>query len=269
MNTNFDFTFNCNGVIFRYAKGRSVKYGNEIHPYHEIIYLINGEGKCFTEHFDIKLNNETFFVIPKNTYHRFAITDQNNYTRLTIAFDNDDALLDVPLFVKERVHIWDTSDEELSYLLNKIVSTISKEENESQKKRIMSACFKLIISKCFEKSNISQEHELEGSRMLIYKCTQYIDANFSKEINVDRLAKMMNVSTSALFGYFKKHLGISVYKYVLQKRMAHAHKLLSQGKQPTKIYLECGYNDYVTFYKAFVNRFGYSPSEAIDKKVED
>ena len=71
----------------------------------------------------------------------------------------------------------------------------------------------------------------------------------------------MNVSEATLFKCFKKNLGISVYKYILEKRLLMAHKLIRSNKNPTKIYLECGYTDYPAFYKGYVKMFGHSPSK--------
>ncbi len=48
--------------------------------------------------------------------------------------------------------------------------------------------------------------------------------------------------------------------YIVEKRLIYAHKLISENEKPTKIYLDCGYNDYPTFYKAYLKMFGYPPS---------
>ena len=58
-----------------------------------------------------------------------------------------------------------------------------------------------------------------------------------------------------------KELGISLYKYITEKRLIFANKLLEQGEKPTKIYVQCGYKDYPTFYKAYTKMFGKSPSK--------
>jgi AraC-like DNA-binding protein len=55
-------------------------------------------------------------------------------------------------------------------------------------------------------------------------------------------------------------LGISVHRYITEKRMMHAFSKIKDGALPTKIYTECGYNDYATFYKAYVKIFGKAPS---------
>ncbi|MBQ2742579.1 MAG: AraC family transcriptional regulator [Oscillospiraceae bacterium] len=36
---------------------------------------------------------------------------------------------------------------------------------------------------------------------------------------------------------------------------------MTNNNPPTKIYLDCGYRDYASFYRAFVKMFGYPPSQ--------
>ena len=63
-------------VFFRYAKGPSIASGNEIHPYNEILYYIDGEATFLSEKFSEKLENGTLLVIPKETYHNFRVENQ-------------------------------------------------------------------------------------------------------------------------------------------------------------------------------------------------
>jgi cupin superfamily acireductone dioxygenase involved in methionine salvage len=72
----------------RYARGESIRRGNEIHPYHEILFFLDGGGKMLTEEFERSLEREALCIIPKNTYHRFQIQDENRYTRLVLSFDD-------------------------------------------------------------------------------------------------------------------------------------------------------------------------------------
>jgi len=260
MNTIFENQRTCNGILFRYAKGKTLRAGNEVHPYHEILYFIKGGGRCFTEHFDMEIQDHTLFVIPKNTYHRFAVKDQKNYTRLTLTFDDCDNIGDIALLLDNRVGILDATDTDLSFLLTKICSTLDEKCTNIKADSLLYGAFLMLISEISAGERSILSPEPDAGRELISRCTAYIDGNFSRDISVDELAALMNVSASALFWHFKKHLGISVYKYISQKRIAHAHMLISQNKMPTKIYLECGYHDYATFYKAYMKYFGYPPS---------
>ncbi|MBR2181446.1 MAG: AraC family transcriptional regulator [Oscillospiraceae bacterium] len=53
----------------------------------------------------------------------------------------------------------------------------------------------------------------------------------------------------------------AIYRYITEKRLIYAHNLITNNNPPTKIYLDCGYRDYTSFYRAFVKMFGYPPSQ--------
>ena len=47
--------------------------------------------------------------------------------------------------------------------------------------------------------------------------------------------------------------------------MILARDLFLSGEHASKIYADCGYRDYSSFYKAYVRIFGFAPSEKEEK----
>ncbi len=87
----------------------------------------------------------------------------------------------------------------------------------------------------------------------------YINDNLSSELVPDKIAEKFYISRSKLDKLFRSKMASSVWKYITAKRMLLAKNLLDEGKKPTDIYEQCGFNDYVTFYRAYKNHFGVSP----------
>ena len=106
MENIFENKTQCNDILFRYAKGKSILEGNEIHPYHELLYFIKGEGKFYSDDFDTELSENLLFIIPKNTYHRFSLTNQNSYTRLVLNFPELDSTKDIKSFRIKRFRLY-------------------------------------------------------------------------------------------------------------------------------------------------------------------
>jgi AraC-like DNA-binding protein len=116
--------------------------------------------------------------------------------------------------------------------------------------------------------NQEQSAETEGysdvddtTHSFISHVLKYIDQNLTGNISAESVAKRMNVSLSTLSHIFKKHMGISLHRYVVQKRLILAQRLISEGHKPTKVYIDCGYRDYSSFYKAYIKMFGSLPSK--------
>lgn len=92
------------------------------------------------------------------------------------------------------------------------------------------------------------------------RITEHISHNLSGDLSVRNLAKTFNVSPSFLTHRFQKEVGISLHRYITQKRMIYARECIDAGKKPTKIFADCGYKDYSSFYKAYCDFFSMSPS---------
>lgn len=96
---------------------------------------------------------------------------------------------------------------------------------------------------------------------LEYRIIRYINRNLEQELSIEKLCEHFFVSRAQLCRRFKKITGTSVGKYIGAKRLLAAQNMLRQGKKPTEVFAACGYQDYSTFYRAYLQFFGYSPKE--------
>jgi len=257
METNFENKLTYNQILFRYANGKSLASGHEIHPYNEILYYMGGGGRLLTENFEENLISGTLIIIPKNTYHQIILTEQPKYTRFVLNFPD----MDEPQVSADEIKLLYPVGKNISYLVERMCTVLKNEIKSQVTLNLLYGAFLMLLSEIRMDTPNNIMPKLRGNSELISKCIKYIDENYSTDLNIAKIAKEMNVSASALFQCFNKQLGTSVYKYITEKRMIHAHELISAGKLPTKIYTDCGYNDYATFYKAYLKMFGHVPSE--------
>lgn len=94
----------------------------------------------------------------------------------------------------------------------------------------------------------------------------YIDENFASKITLDMLAKKFGFSKNYICNLFSKYYCTSLTCYLTEKRMSYAKELLKDKNRLLKdIAIECGYKEYVQFYKMFKEYYGISPKEMIEK----
>lgn len=90
---------------------------------------------------------------------------------------------------------------------------------------------------------------------------RYINENFNSEISLDSLSERFFVSKYHLSREFRRLVGTSVYRYIIQKRLIMAKQKMLSGMSPTDVYCSCGFGDYANFYRAFRSEYGISPKE--------
>lgn len=96
-----------------------------------------------------------------------------------------------------------------------------------------------------------------------YRIIRYVNAHLDDPLSLDELSGIFFLSKSQLCRLFKKATGTTLWHYITVKRLAKAQELIAGGAHPTHIYTRCGFNDYSTFYRAYVKAYGTAPGGEI------
>lgn len=89
---------------------------------------------------------------------------------------------------------------------------------------------------------------------------KYIQSNYLQTIKINDIADKLNINRSHLYRVFKKETGIGIEEYIINIRISHAKKLLSETFLPVSTIASLvGYKNYNTFFKIFKSNTGLTP----------
>ena len=257
---NFEYVFEFNGVRFQYSNSQKIKE-REIHNHHEILFLIDGNFELLTENGIYFLNPGSLLFIQSRTYHFLRLKQDKNFKRLSVSFpDNllENLALNSPW---DKLIILENPTKFLS-ILEKLCSILT-EPNQEQNRYRAYACFNFLLAEFFAskapKTNPDKRYDL------FEDVIEYINNNLNENLSAAYLSQKFNISESTLTHRFKKDYLISLHEYIIERRLFHARFLIKQGFLPTKIYSECGYENYSSFYRAYQKFFGLPPSKEKQK----
>jgi AraC-like DNA-binding protein len=94
----------------------------------------------------------------------------------------------------------------------------------------------------------------------------FMNRNYRFNVSTKRFAYMTGRSLSAFKRDFKQVFNDTPKHWLMQKRLQEAHFLIDkEGKKPSEIYLEFGFEDLSHFSFAFKKLFGYTATELVEK----
>lgn len=266
-----------NGVDYDVAyktETSSKQVPSKISDVFKIIYVIQGTIDYWVGSKYYKLYPKDILIIPKEEMMGGNIKVKN------------DAVVYFDVWVSDGMltHLKD-EDEDTIYLFEQAKS---KGQFSTTLDADMSDSFCSMLEKCIEESTSKRLNAHLMSKAMLYlslitinrsifekndgrlkagqnkklsNVIEYIKANCTQTLTVEGLAKKFGYSESNLAHSFKKHIGTSLYHYILLCRLQIGRQCILEGMPIKEAYERCGFGDYAGFYRAFTKEFNISPQK--------
>jgi AraC family transcriptional regulator len=93
------------------------------------------------------------------------------------------------------------------------------------------------------------------------RALDYMEENIAREIGLEELSKIIDMSPHYFCRAFRKSVGMPPYRYLLGRRIERSKELLAcTDKDVTEIALEIGFSSHSHFSTAFRRAVGHAPS---------
>lgn len=113
------------------------------------------------------------------------------------------------------------------------------------------------------------EQEDYPSDVYVNAAVDYMMVNYMDRIKIDDLAEHIGISRTHLTNRFKKKFGVSPQRYLIELRLEKACVMLKNTQQPIGIIAsKCGYEDSMSFSRAFKAEYNMSPKAYRESDVE-
>ena len=100
---------------------------------------------------------------------------------------------------------------------------------------------------------------MKNQKEVVKKVIDYMKKNLEKEINLDNISKNIGYSKFYLNRIFTEYTGITMYKYLQNRRLTATEKLVKTDKPIMQIAYEAGYDTQQSFSFAFKQIYLYPP----------
>ncbi len=241
-------------------------YEMHTHDDTEIFYFINGKGTYHVEGSEYTLESGDILVMRPSEAHYIKINPNFKYDRIAINFKTDffssidkESILLKPVNERKagkqnQYKSYDFETDNYKKYIENIISPVG-----DKRTNIISNLLPLLneIYHAYK----TRENEEYTNDTTEYQIIRYINKHLTSDINLDTICEKYFISKPQLCRIFKKSTGSTVWQYITIKRLLLAKQMINEGENPTHVFSKCGFNDYSSFYRAFVKNFGYSPKE--------
>ncbi len=228
---------------------KSHSFGPAVRTYWLIHFVVSGYGTFHKDGNIYHIKPGEMFVIPPFEETYYEADSQNPWSYIWIGFTSDSQL---PVTLKDVIYIPEA------------IPIFDKMKNSTEKSNGRSA---FLAAKLWELFALLLEQK-KPSENYIEKALDCIHSEYMNPLTVEDIAARLNLDRSYFSTLFKKTVGISPKKYLLNYRMKLAASLLTdKGKSVSVTAYSVGYSDVFVFSKMFKRHFGISPTEYASKHI--
>jgi len=235
-------------------KNNRCEYPNS-RKYYGVIYCIEGEAKYIFSNKKtcVVKKGEVLFICPEAAY---TIATDNQFRHYTVNFElhsgfsEIDFLDDVYFVLHTENSLW------YAHTMKKLVNLWYGRQLGFEMQSV--AClYEILAFLCRE---IFEEKYNSKSHMMLREAKEYIDRNFNKEICLDMLANLSNMSVANFTREWKKLYSGSPIGYRDNVRLCYAKEYLLCGYYTvSEVAEKCGFNDTNYFVRFFKKHTAITP----------
>jgi AraC family transcriptional regulator, arabinose operon regulatory protein len=222
-----------------------------------LIYCVKGKGwySIYNKRYLVKANE--YFIIPTGVNHKYGADIKDPWSIYWVHFTGEQASFYFNLLGKTKKYapvnaIVNTSRQ---LLFDDIVQHLELMNNTDNIIYSNSCLYAFLASFQTSEMKISV-----NENDIIQQCITFMKQNIDKNLRLDDLSKMVNLSSSHLSALFKKRMKYSPIHLFTSFKIQRACQMLMDNTQNVKtIAYGLGYDDQYHFSRVFKNIMGVSP----------
>ncbi|MBM7839280.1 AraC-like DNA-binding protein [Alkalihalobacillus xiaoxiensis] len=228
---------------------------DHLHDWHEVIFVFGGSGTFLIDSQLLPAKAGDVFIIPSNKIHR-GIPDKPHYILSNVLYLHPRLFAESSDYEASIIHLANQTKQYKFHLTEQahctyLLDQLHKEQTEQALGHVqaMMAFVQLIF---VHLNRFAIEDRLQPRMSRFGSLLAYIEEHLSEPLSLDELAKRENVTTAHLSRLFKREVGLTVFDYILTKRISLAKsKLMETGDTIEEIAYHSGFSSLPHFYRSF------------------
>lgn len=235
-------------------------YPPEKHLSHvEIVFAASGNPELYINYNWVTLESGRVYILLRNTVHTERHRDGESYTLYWLSCLPEMLTLHRTAYSGSKKHYSQSACRiAVSMPMARFLWECAAES------RVNECHFFSLLVQCVDYAAQQKFRDDMGKDYYISVLNQlkvYIDENYFRPITLADLAEMAHWSVVHLCRRFVAQYGMTVHKYISQKRLKASAAMLAAGVNTANVAINSGFSDPRYFRKVFKNHTGMTPAE--------
>lgn len=250
------------------------------HDAYELFLFLNGKASLYYEDEYHPMNPGDLYIIPPDIPHGAACYDAKVYDRLVINLHPEllkelsTGQTDLAAFLRdggtEQIKVVSLNAKAQKRLIQMVeeVPQVEEERDAFGHDIEMKARAALLLVEL--NRFVSEFHAQAGKKTqpkLVESITDYITEHLTETITLEILSNQFYMTSKYISSVFHKNMGMTLREYIITKRVEHAKKLLSEGRNVSEACELSGFGDYSNFIRTFTMIAGISPGKYARQQI--
>lgn len=263
--------------VFHYREPRPNTVEVHHHDFYEVYYLLRGEVEYWVDGRIIRMSAGDLLLINPMELHRPVLQGENQVYERIVLWINKEYMEGLSSDGIKLSACFDTNLPGHTHLIrpaaaerSSVIARMSELVREFYSGEFggQLCAYGIFLQLMVQLNRMAlhtdtQPEETEQLSDLVQNALRYITDHLSENMTVESIASGFYVSKYYLSHAFTREVGVSVYRYIMMRRLLMARQLLLAGESAGQVCRSCGFSDYTSFYRAFKSEYGISPRDFI------
>lgn len=262
--------------LFHLKGVNSVKIDYHYHEFYKIFILVSGSGCYHVEGSRYRLAGGDTVLIGSRCVHKPEF--ESPYERLIIyispdflnRFSTEESDL-LHCFFGQKDHVLRPKDPAKNNILSLALQLEQELASDHYGRDILSGALLLRllveIARARNTTPVQTPEIRPSDNGRISEILRYIDAHFTEDLTIEALADRFYLSKYHMMRSFRQETGSTIHAYILDRRLLLARDLIGGGENATSACYHAGFKSYSAFTRAYMKRFGTTPTGRTDRSA--
>ncbi len=232
------------------------EFENHFHMIYEMLLFIKGKAEFIIENKKFALNPGDLLFITPGQHHNIDVDPSVPYERYVVKFPEYDVPKQLKHLIKDKAGCYNTENTAIPSLFSRFDSHVENYSGIDMCGLLKCVMREILYFSCSESR--PAEYAVYNENMV--GIINFINENIAQKLTLEDICKHFHYSKSYICKEFQECMNAPIMQYIRTKKILLAESLIQSGIKPVKIFEQCGFSDYSTFFRAYKKLLGKPPS---------